>query len=153
MQMIVKHSRQEVDYQKAIYSNSGELVDIADLTGKTPFDDLLSKEEQESLQGECREAQMEAISGLLSYILKDTDPLQIAIRVFLLAYTVRPALVNGMTLSQIGEKLGGISKQRLNVKLKAQDAWLGYQGRNRKSADQRKAQSAAAKKAWKTRKR
>jgi hypothetical protein len=151
---VIKHSRQEVDYERAIYDKSGDLVDIAQLTGKTPFDELLTKEERALLSGDDhREAQIEALSGLLGYILKDTDPLQVAIRVFLLGYTIKPELVDGMTLAQLGKRLGGLSKQRLNTKLKAQDKWLGYQGRNRKSAEQRKAQSISAKKMWRKRKR
>lgn len=151
---MIKHSRQEVDYEKAIYDKAGDLVDIAHLTGKTPFEELLSKEERESLIGDdYREAQVEALSGLLGYIFKDGDPLQATIRAYLLAYTIRPELVGGMTLAEIGKRLGGLSKQRLNTKLKAQDKWLGYAGRNRKSAEQRHAQSIAAKKMWRKRKR
>lgn len=149
---VIKHARQEVDFQRAIYDQAGDLVDIAHLTGRTPFDDLLDKEERALIQGDdFRDAQLEALSGLLGYILKDCDPLQVAIRVFLLAYTIKPELVAGMTLAELGRKLGGLSKQHLNIKLKAQDDWLGYKGRNRKSDEQRKAQSLAAKKTWRKR--
>ena len=142
--------RTENDFVKAIYSDSGNLVDIADITAKTPFDELLEKEEREGLyqQEEYRSAQVEVVGALLSYLLKDKEPLQICIRIFLLAYVINPDLIDGMTLKTIGETLGGISKQRISAKLKQQDKLIPYRGRNRKSTEQKATYSKSAKKAW-----
>lgn len=146
-------ARTENDYQKVIYNDSGNIIDICDMTGLTPFQELLNKEEKAHLRGENREAQVEAVSALLAYIVKDKDPLQIVIRLFLLAYTINPSLIDGMTLEQIGKHLGGISKQRLSAKLKKQDAIIHYKGRNRKSDEQKKIYSEKQKEVWRKRKK
>lgn len=146
--------RTENDYVKAIYNDAGNIIDIADLTAVTPFDALLNKEDKAALFGEeqTREAQTEALAGLLAYLLKDKNPLQICIRIFLIAYVIRPELIDGMTLAAIGKHLGGISKQRISAKLKQQDSILPYKGRNRKSEEQKEIYAEAQKKAWKRRK-
>lgn len=146
--------RTENDFVQAILDKSGDVIDIADITGKTPFDELMEKEEREALDSreENREAQVEAISALLAYILKDKDPLQICIRIFLLAYVINPQLVDGMSLAMIGRHLGGISKQRLSTKLKQQDKAIGYRGRNRKTETQKQTYSEVQKEVWKKRK-
>jgi 23S rRNA maturation mini-RNase III len=100
-----------------------------------------------------REAQVDALAGLMAYLLKDQVPLEICIRIFLIAYVIRPELINGMTLSQIGKHLGGISKQRICAKLKKQDKIIPYHGRNRKSEEQRKIYSESQKKAWEKRRK
>lgn len=146
--------RTENDYAKAVWNDAGNIIDIADLTAKTPFDDLLNKEEKDLLNNkeQYRDAQVEAMGGLMSYLLKDKNPLQICIRIFLIAYVIRPELIDGMTLAAIGKHLGGISKQRISAKLKQQDGFLPYKGRNRKSEEQKKIYSKAQKKVWKKRK-
>ncbi|MEI6376632.1 MAG: hypothetical protein WCO97_05510 [bacterium] len=142
--------RTENDFVKAIYDNAGNIIDIADLTGKTPFEDLCTKEEAASIycEEEHREAQVEALSGLMSYLMKDKNPLQICIRAFLICYVVRPELIDGMTLAEIGNHLGGLSRQRIGAKLKLQDAILPVKGRNRKSEAQKAQYSTVQKAAW-----
>jgi hypothetical protein len=150
-------AKSEADSKQIAYDEETNTLDIYDITGKTPFDELMSAEERAGLAAaeEHRDAQVEAVSKLLAYICSDIDPKQIAIRVFMIAYAVKPSLVFGMTLDKIGKafvqlsehtkkklrgfgmtdadmsKLFGVSKQRLAQALKKQDDLLGYRGRNR----------------------
>jgi len=148
---------QEPNPFSIIYGNQGEIMDIADLTAKTPFDDLMEKEEREQMEStlDHREAQVCAISGILSYLFKDCDPEHVCIRAFLLAYTVNPSLLDiggKITLKTIGIALGGMSKQRISQHLQKQDKEFPIKRRGAKSPAVKKIYSDIQKEAWRKKK-
>lgn len=149
---------QEINPCSVIYGYHGDIIDIADLTSKTPFDDLMAKEERDMMEAtlDHREAQISAISGLLSYLFKNTDPLHICIRAYLLAYTVNPSLLDfggtKITLESIGKKLGGLKKATVSKHLQDQDKTFPIKRRGKKSDATKAKYSDIAKKVWKNRK-
>lgn len=144
----------EFSANKALFNHQGDIIDIADLTGRTPLDDLMDKEEIAGNEWKLdhKEAQVDSISALLSYLLKDKDPVAICTRIFLLGYVIRPELINGMTLQEIAKVLGR-SKNSINQKLKQQDELIQYKGANRKTDEQIAQYRKSAKTGWKKRRK
>jgi len=104
------------------------LDDIASLE-PTPYETLAAQEEKD--KDCCIIYAVDALSALISYLLKDLRPSAIAARVLLLAYTIRPEIINGMNLEEIG-KIVGCSRQNLSQKLETQDNVFTRLGRNRR---------------------
>ena len=142
-----------------LFYNDDDVLDIADLTGKTPFDELMAKEERDTLDHEdYRQAQIEALSGLLSFLFKRTkkdeepSPKETAIRLWLLTYTMRPELIGARTLAQIGV-LFEMTGQNLSKRLIKQNDETGLRARNRKSESARKKYSKLTTARWREKKR
>ena len=121
----------------------GDLSAMADLCGATPFDDLLSKETKQELAGhltdEERSIRIEAITALMSFIFRPVNnrvpgPMEVAMRNFTLVYSLRPELIDGMSLAEIGELFGDKSRQMISKRVIKNDATFGLHARNRKSS-------------------
>lgn len=152
------HGDSPVNESASLYAlsiSNESIVDVYELSGNTPFNDLLTKEEREALADaiEHREVRVEAISGLLSYLFKPVNdhipaPLEVALRSFILAYTINPQLISNLSLSQIGEIFGGISRQALSARLLKNDKTLNIRAKSRKSDTARERFKAAALANW-----
>lgn len=123
---------------RLVFDEAG-VKDIVDVTGKTPFDDLLEKEDLDRLSGESfevREIQTETVSRLLSFLFKKKheklpDPTEVALRCFTLAYSVSPSLIDAMSMSEIAalfKRTGAMFSKRVA----AQDTALNIRARTRK---------------------
>jgi hypothetical protein len=155
---ITKHSNIIEPSSYQLYYIDDDIVDIADISGKTPFDDLCSKEEREVLRGneEHREAQVEAISAVLSYLFKKTrkgeypTPRETALRLWILVHTIKPELLCVSTLAEIG-KLFNTTGQNISHRLIEQNEETNLRARNRKAEHTRQTYSNIRKMKLKTR--
>lgn len=118
-----------------------DLKEFDVICGKTPLDDLLEKEDREALgivsDQEEMEIKCEAVSAALAYLFgplngKTPSPLDVLQRLYVLAYTLRPALIEGWSLADIA-KCFDSSRQVFSKRLIKQNEKLGTRSRNQKS--------------------
>lgn len=145
--MNFKHTTvQETEARRTVLTQSGE-IDIVD--NKTPLDELIEKEEQG--KSEIREAQIDALSRFMLFLLSDAEPLKVALRVYLMAYTLRPSLINNITLSEIAQRFN-TTKQNCSKKLINLNDSSGVRARTRKKDSSREIYRQKALESWEKRK-
>jgi hypothetical protein len=143
----------------SLYYCDENVLDIADLQTKTPFDEVVEREEADvlNINDDQRLAKIEAISGLLGFLFKETKrgheptPHETALRLWLLAHTIRPELTGGRSLAQLGE-LFNTTGQSISNRLIALNEAINIRARCRKTEDARKTYSKLTTERWKKRK-
>lgn len=125
----------------AVVSVERHEFDLVDT--QTPLHALLEAEDNESLSiGSKEEAsiQIEAVSGLLSFLFRLTSngkmpsPIEVLERLYLLVYTIRPALIHAWSLDRIAACFES-SRQCFSKKLLKQNELMGgVKSRNQKSS-------------------
>jgi len=136
--MTIKHlsATQEAEITSVALNFFGEGDNITLIDRRTPFDALAEKEDGKDEEHEIR---TEAISALLSFLFAPATnrngpptPLQVLERLYLLVYSVRPALVEGWSLDKIS-RLFSSSRQTFSKRLLKQNEKLGIRSRNQKT--------------------
>ena len=132
-----KHTLEHNDAQKLAYM-AGVVGELELIFAKTPFDDLLEKEDaDEETAHLVKEARLDALSGFLSFIFAKTNNRlpgweEVAKRVYVVAYTIRRDIIDGMTEGEIGA-LFNTSRQTVSARVRKLNEKTGVRSPLQKS--------------------
>lgn len=122
-----------------------DLGEFEPVIGVTPLDEIVEQEEatahssaEEFTKVETARIKADAVSALLGYLFspfnnKIPSPVEVSSKLFLLAYTIRPELIEGWSLERIA-KCFDSNRQCFSKRLIKQDSELNLRARNRKGA-------------------
>lgn len=139
-----------------------DYYELAHVCGQSPLEEVIEGEETEELdaaeihQAEAARLKQDAISALLAYLFRPTNgnipsPIEVAQKVFILCYSVRPELIAGWSLERIARCFDS-SRQTFSKRLIKMDAELNLHARNHKSVQAVSLYREGTKAWWKERK-
>lgn len=131
--------------------NNWSIEDVKDL-GALPYNALMTEEEKEEAYGDDYLVKADIISSLLSFVFAPVkgyipSPYDVAFRMFILCYAINPAIINNMTLKEIGA-LFETSKQTASARLVKISNSLNIRARSQKGVETCKRLSDVGKERW-----